>query len=153
MLQDRIIVGSIIGLLADAVKLITNYAAFLLNFTDVVFWQITATRFLAQSDLFKPVVLLIGGVADVTVTAVLGVIFFYIIDYTGRDYLWIKGIGFGMAVWVVLFGTLLGQSVQGKIPQGPSGILVTIMAHFVFGLSLAFFTWLYYKYAAKQDTL
>lgn len=153
MLRDRIIVGSLIGVLADVFKLLINYTAFLLGYTDVVFWQITATRFLEKGDLFNPAALIIGGAADLTVTAVLGVVFFLLIDYSGTDYLLLKGIGFGLAVWVGLFGFLLSQSVQGKIPQSPSGILVTLVAHFVFGLSLAFFTWLHYRQRMRHDDL
>ncbi len=83
----------------------------------------------------------IGGVADLTATATLGVAFLYLIRYIGSDYLWLKGIGFGMLVWAGLFGTFLGQIAADKLPQEPSGILVTIAAHFTFGLALAFFTW------------
>ena len=150
MLKDRLIVGALVGLLADAVKLAANYLAFLLGYTNVVFWQITAARFLNKGDLLKPVALLVGAVADLTVTSVLGVVFLYLIDKTGKNYLWIKGIGFGLAVWVGLFGTLLRQSIQGKLPQSSSGILVTIVAHIIFGLSLAFFTWLYYRYRLRR---
>jgi len=144
MFRDRIIAGAAIGILADLVKLAFNYLAFSFGFTNVVFWQIAATRFLQKGDLFGPMALLVGGVADLTTTAILGVVFLYIIDYFGTEYLWLKGAGFGMAVWVGLFGTVLGQSVQGKIPQEPSGIIVTIVAHLIFGLSLAFFTRLHY---------
>ncbi|MGI6555138.1 MAG: hypothetical protein ACOX2P_07235 [Bacillota bacterium] len=83
--------------------------------------------------------------ADLTVTAALGIVFLLLIEFTGTDYLWIKGAGFGLAVWVVLFGTLLGQSVQAKLPQSSSGILVTLVAHIIFGIGLAFFTRLYYN--------
>ncbi len=152
VLKDKIMVGAIIGLLADAVKLIFNYLAYLLGFTNVVFWQITATRFLEKEVLHTPAAYLIGGAADVTVSAGLGVAFFLFVHYVGgRDYLWFKGIGFGMFVWVALFSTLLGQSVQAKLPQTASGILVTLGAHFVFGLGLAFFTSLLYNFAGEKE--
>lgn len=144
MLKDKIMVGVIVGLLADAVKLIVNYILYLLDLTQVVFWQIVATLIVEKSDLHVPLTYLIGAIADFTVTAGLGVVFIYLIKYIGNKYLWIKGIGFGMFVWVSLFGTLLGQSVHEKLPQTPSGILVTIIAHFFFGLSLAIFTKLLY---------
>lgn len=150
VIKDRLVVGALIGILADVVKLTANYLAFLLGFTDVVFWQIAATRFLSKGELQKPVALLVGGIADITVTAVLGIVFLYIIEYAGRNYLWIKGIGFGMMVWVGVFGALLGQSVQAKLPQSTSGILVTIVAHIIFGLGLALFTWIYYHYALRK---
>ncbi len=145
MFRDIVIIGAIIGLLADAVKLLVNYIFYLLGYTNVVFWQITASRFLERKDLFSPGAYIIGGVADITVTAALGVLFVVVIYFTGKRYLWIKGIGFGLFIWVGLFGTLLGQAVQAKLPQEPSGIMVTIVAHFVFGLGLAGFTQLLYK--------
>jgi len=145
MIKDKVIVGAIVGLLADAVKLAVNYLAFTLGFTRVVFWQIAATLFLDRQDLFKPVAYIVGAVADLTVTAIIGVVFIYFIHFTGHKYLWIKGVGFGLAVWVGLFGTFLGTAVRGKLPQEPSGILVTLVAHSIFGLSLAFFTWLLQK--------
>lgn len=140
MVKDLIIPGALIGIAADAIKLTVNYAAYLLNFTQVVFWQITATRFLDKKDLFKPVAYLIGGVADLITTSLLGIMFVYFIYYFGKRHLWLKGIGFGLFVWAGMFGTILGQSVQDKLPQSPSGIMVTIVAHLMFGLSLALLT-------------
>ncbi|KUO51477.1 MAG: hypothetical protein APF76_14025 [Desulfitibacter sp. BRH_c19] len=142
MIRDKILLGIFIGFLADASKLIFNYIAFKLTFTNLVFWQLIAALLLEKDDIHKPSALLIGSIADITVSILLGVIFIYVIYFIGKEYLWIKGIGFGMLVWVSLFGVLLAQLIQGKISQDPSGILVTIVAHFIFGLSLAFFTWL-----------
>ncbi|TYO97286.1 DUF6789 family protein [Desulfallas thermosapovorans] len=138
--KDIILIGAIIGILADILKLSVNYISYLLNYTNVVFWQITASRFLERDDLQQPISYIIGGVADLTVSATLGVLFVGLISLTGTKHIWIKGIGFGLFIWVNLFGTLLGQSVQAKLPQEPLGIMVTIIAHFAFGLGLAFFT-------------
>lgn len=140
MLKDRLITGAIIGILADIIKLISNYIMYLMGMTDIVFWQIAATRFLNKEDLFKPVVYFVGGVADLTVTTILGVIFVIIIYFFQKDYIWLKGIGFAMVIWVTLFGTLLSQEVEHKIPQEPMGIIVTIIAHIIYGLGFAFFT-------------
>ncbi len=140
MIKDIVVPGVLLGLLADTVKLAVNYVFYLLGFTSVVFWQITAARFLDKEELTTPWAYLIGGVADITVSAGLGIVFIYIIHLLGNRALSIKGIGFGLAVWVGLFGTLLGQSVQGKIPHNAPAIMVTMVAHFFFGLALAFFT-------------
>lgn len=140
MIKDFITQGALIGIAADIIKLAANYIGYIFNFTPVVFWQLTATRFLEKKDLYKPMAYLIGGVADVTFSAMLGVIFVYFIYFFGAKHLFIKGIGFGLAVWVVIFGTLLGQSIEAKLPQNPPGIIVTILAHVIFGLTLALAT-------------
>lgn len=145
MLKDNIILGSLVGLLADIFKLVANYIMYQFNLTSVVFWQITATRFLAKEDLYQLLAYIIGAIADLTISALLGVIFVYILYFTGKKYSWVKGVGFGLLVWVNLFGTLLGESVMQKIPQKPMNILVTIIAHFVYGLALAYFARLFLK--------
>lgn len=140
MIKDFVTQGALVGIAADIIKLTFNYIAHLLNFTPVVFWQLTATRFLDKKDLYKPMAYIIGGVADVTFSAILGVMFVYFIYYLGVRHVLIKGIGFGLGVWVIVFGTLLSQSIQAKLPQNPVGIIVTILAHVFFGLTLALVT-------------
>lgn len=145
MLKDKIITGTLIGILADGFKLISNYIMYLMGLTDIVFWQIAASRFLSKEDLLKPAALFIGAIADITVTSFLGVVFILIIYFFSKDYIWIKGIGFAMFVWVSLFGTLLSLELQNKIPQKISGIIVTIIAHFIYGLGFALFTSILYN--------
>jgi len=146
MVKDSpILTGVLIGLLADAVKLGVNYLGYILGFTDVVFWQIVATNILPKEYLFTTSAIIIGAVADLTVTGLLGVLFLYFIKFTGLDFLFLKGIGFAMLVWVGLMGVVVGPYVEAKLPQDPSGIFVTIVAHFVFGVSLAVFTSFLYR--------
>ncbi len=147
-MKDKVMAGLTVGLLADSVKLIFNYACFSFGFTKTVFWQIAATRFLNRDDLFKPIAYLIGAIVDLTTTAVLGVLFIFLLRLTGRAYLWIKGAGFGLVVWVGLFGTVLSQATATKLPSEPATILVAAIAHLIFGLSLALFT----KLLVKPDS-
>jgi hypothetical protein len=134
-MKDKVVIGVITGLLADAVKLTFNYLAFRLHFASVVFWQITASRFLEKADLYKPIGYIVGAATDLTVTSVIGVLFIYFLHFTGRDYTWLKGAGFGLTLWVLLLGTLLLQS-QAKLDLVSSDIIVTVIAHTVYGLSL-----------------
>jgi len=149
LLKDKIMLGAIIGVLADVVKLVSNYAMYKLGWASVVFWQIVASRFLEKNDLLKPAALLVGAIADLTVSAVLGIVFVLFISLFGSKYLIFKGIGYGMFIWVGILGTLLGQSVAGKLPQTLFSIIVTMIAHLFFGLSIAIFT----KLLAKDLTV
>lgn len=139
LVHDKMIRGVLIGICADIVKLIFNYFCYLMGWTPVVFWQIVATRFLDPAELFQPAAFLIGGAADLTVSVVLGIVFLYLLEYTNRRFGWIKGAGFGLLVWVGLFGTILGQSAQNKLPITSTTVVVTLFAHLAFGLSLALF--------------
>lgn len=81
----------------------------------------------------------ISGAADLTVSVALGIVFLYLLEYTHRRFRWIKGAGFGLLIWVGLFGTILGQSAQDKLPITSTTIIVTLFAHLTFGLGLALF--------------
>lgn len=140
MIRDKLILGIIVGLLADAVKLTFNYLAFKLGFTKVVFWQLVAALLLEKEYIHKPIALLVGGITDLIVASFYGVVFIYFIYLSGKVHLWIKGIGFGMIVWVSILGFILMQLIGDKLPQDPQGVLVTTAAHFFFGVSLAAFT-------------
>ncbi|MEL7567853.1 MAG: DUF6789 family protein [Dehalobacterium sp.] len=150
MLKDKVLVGAIIGVLANIIKLTFNYTAYLFGFTNVVFWQIVASRFLEKEDIFTPSAYLIGATADFTVTTALGIVFIYVLDFIGKENLWLRGVGMGLATWVFLFGSLLGQSA---IHQEPSGIIVTLFAHLLYGLGLAVFTGLYFQLLKKAKTV
>ncbi|MGI6679247.1 MAG: hypothetical protein ACOX2Q_09390 [Dehalobacterium sp.] len=150
ILTDKIFAGVIIGVLADIVKLTFNYLGYLLGWSNVVFWQIVATRFLPKEDLFTPYAYLIGGIADLVMTASIAIVFLYALDFLGKENLWLKGPGLGLFLWVVVFGTLLGQSVENKLHQDSLGILVTLVAHLIYGVAIALFTELYYKILEKQ---
>lgn len=138
MFKDRIVAGAIIGVLADLVKLGFNYLAFRLGFAGAVFWRVVATEFVRASDLGVPLAVVIGAIADLTTSAVLGTIFLYLLEWAGDEYLWFKGAGFGLVVWVALFGLLVGKNAVMRLALTPANIMVTPIAHLLFGLALAF---------------
>lgn len=143
-MKDKVVIGALTGLLADAVKLTFNYLAFRLGFASVVFWQIAASRILEAKQINQPIAYLVGGVSDLTVTAIIGVVFIYFLHFTGREYIWLKGAGFGLAIWVSLLGTVLIQS-QAKLNLTASDTIVTMLAHLAYGLALAFWAKKYYR--------
>ena len=140
MFKDKILIGAIVGILADAIKLIANYTMYSFGLTKVVFWQIVATRFIGKEYLNHKLAYLIGAAADITVTSLLGIVFVYFVYLFGSKNLWIKGVGFGLVVWVSIFGIVMGQTLEDKLPQNPTSVVVTLIAHIIFGLGLAFFT-------------
>jgi hypothetical protein len=64
-------------------------------------------------------------------------LFIYFLHFTGRDYIWLKGVGFSLVIWVIVLGTLLVQS-QAKLNLQSADVLVTFFAHLVYGIALAF---------------
>ena len=103
----------------------------------LVFGKLLPVQFIG--NIF-PLGLLIGALADVVVTSILGSVFIYLLSLSGRENIWIKGAGFGMFAWINFFVFVQGVLLKGKISPEPRGILVTFVAHLCFGLALAAFT-------------
>lgn len=143
-MKDKVVTGAVIGLLANAFKLVFNYLAFRLGLASVVFWQITAARFLEKEKINQPIAYIIGAATDLTVTSIIGVLFIYFLYFTGRDYTLVKGAGFGLTVWVMLLGALLFQA-QSKLNLTTSDIIITLLAHLIYGLALAHLSKRLYK--------
>ena len=135
-MKDKVILGVITGLLANIVKLSFNYLAFRLDFASLTFWQIAASWNLGKEELVKPTALLVGAIIDLTVASIIGVVFIYFLYFVGRDYILGKGIVYGLTIWVFLFGTLQYLN-QTKLPLNISDIIVTAIAHSIYGLVLA----------------
>ena len=150
--NSPIFTGVLIGVLANVVKLGVNYLGYLLDFTDVVFWQLVSTMTLPEEYLFATSTLSIGAITDLTVASFLGVLFLFFIQLTGFDFLFLKGIGFAMMVRVLLFHTLLGDAIEKKLPQNPSDAFVTIATHFFFGVALAVFTFFLYQPEEQEQS-
>lgn len=140
MLKNKFILGILVGLLADGVKLTVNFLLFKLNLTSLVFWQLISLMLVEVKDVHMPLAIFIGAAADITVTSLLGILFIYFVYFTGKDYVWLKGIGFAMLTWVTLFGVLLAQLVNSDHSHNPTDIIVIILAHFSFGVAISFFT-------------
>lgn len=144
-MRDRLLAGALAGLLADAIKLGFNYLAYRLHFAGVVFWQIVATHFVGKDDLHHPLAYAIGAIADLTATALTGIAFLHLLQRIGWDHLWLKGVGFGLTVWVIFFGLLTSQAAMKSLPLTATNVMVTPIAHMLYGLALAFFARILYQ--------
>ncbi|HWI55428.1 MAG TPA: DUF6789 family protein [Desulfobacteria bacterium] len=75
----------------------------------------------------------IAHIAHFGISALLGVLFINIFRVTGRDWATTKGLLFGIAAWIILYG-VMGQILD--IPQEAeiTTAFVTIAVHLIFGV-------------------
>ncbi|MDW7651170.1 MAG: hypothetical protein SCK29_04895 [Bacillota bacterium] len=78
-----------------------------------------------------------GWAAHLTLGMILGILFIYILYFTGRDFALLKGALFGTAVWYVAIGLVL--PVSGMIPgnANTADIMILLAYHLLFGLLTA----------------
>lgn len=130
---DRTVIGALGGIIGGMGMLITMH---ILDFFIIdTFPKLIhiAQLFIptGQEDTFWGKV--IAHIAHFTISILLGIICINFFRLTGRDWATIKGIIFGLAIWIILYGmmgTILKIPEKGNILIG----FAFIVGHLIFGI-------------------
>lgn len=99
--MDFIIRGSIAGIIGMASCTGVNYIVYKLGIVPFTGYQYNALYLNAPGVTFNTMTISIGLIAGFVTGAFVGVITAYLIERTGYDYAWFKGIGVGAVLWPV----------------------------------------------------
>lgn len=148
-MNDRLIAGGIAGFVGSIVMVLFNL---LLNFIPGVSVKLLYTA----SNMFIPKPLLgtlegnlMGLIVHLICGSLLGVIFVYILDFTGHRYIYLKAFGYGFITWFLLCGfvtRLLNLPVQDKFLDG----LLLLLIHIPFGLTIGWIIKNFARYPLKK---
>ncbi|TGE32197.1 hypothetical protein [Desulfosporosinus sp. Sb-LF] len=119
MKKDRFVAGGIAGLIASITCDIVGIIYKSLGWTDRTFNDyatiILTNQIYSEKGIFG---LILSMISHAAVCMIFGVIFAYIIMFTSSNYLYIKGLGYSLVIWLLLntFGTLLNLPLFRKMP-------------------------------------
>lgn len=148
MKKDKIAFGSMAGAIGGAVGLVFSYILFRLGISPIGSLHLAAT--LVTIDILN---LTIGGiiwsiVTHLTVASLFGVLMLHIIDYSGKDYWVLKGVGIGAIFCLIAHSYLIPlmrteEIIRNLIFNAPSfGTMIT--THSLIGLIATFIIVKYY---------
>lgn len=119
MKKDRLIAGGLAGfgasITCDIVGLI--YKSF--NWTDRAFHDyatiLLTFEIYSNSGIMG---IILSVIAHSAVCIIFGVLFAYLIKFTSGNYLYLKGLGYGLTMWILLngFGTILHLPLFRNMP-------------------------------------
>ncbi|NMA02362.1 MAG: hypothetical protein GX923_07335 [Clostridia bacterium] len=138
MKRDHVVFGGIAGVLGGIlVPLFAGLPAKLLGLTDRLFYDFAMALILynPQKEIID---YMVGILAHVTNSAILGVILSGVIYFTSAKYQLFKGFGMGITVWLVftVMGTLFRMPLFTNIP--PNAALVTYFTSALWGVTSAY---------------
>ncbi len=140
MLQDKLIFGALAGVVADLVMSIPELALWKLKILPHPLFHYAASLFLAPDNLHGSYLgELVGFIASKVYGAFLGVVFIYLLVYTGRRYFLSKGLIYGAFLWLVSYcglATLPVVKLDAVHPRMPFEVLLFFFLHLVFGAAL-----------------
>lgn len=130
---DRTVVGAIGGIIGGLAFII------ILQISDI-FINGTYPRVLHVAHLFIPAGQdhtfwgkVIAHIAHFGISALLGILYVNIFRLTGRDWVTSKGLLFGIAGWIIVFG-ITGRMLNLPQTNGIAVALVMILVHLIFGV-------------------
>lgn len=145
MKQDPIIFGGMAGIAGTIAKEVLDFLSVAVGFSKHTYWHVAASIFVLPKDVTKVGGLVIGALADMVTGAFFGVLLLYLIKFTKKDYLYLKGLGFGWFIWLVSFGLVVNLHVVRITPIDIGSSLSAFIEHSVFGLTTAWFIGKYAK--------
>lgn len=119
MKKDRFVAGGIAGLVASIICDIVGIVYKSLGWTDRAFNDyatiILTYQTFSDEGFFG---LILSMISHSAVCIMFGVIFAYLIKFTSSNYLYLKGLGFSLVIWLLLnsFGTILDLPLFRNMP-------------------------------------
>ena len=98
MVKDRLVAGALAGIIGGTVQYIYGTIIKAIGISGIAFKDFGEIIILSK-DLKGLLSSIVGLIAHLTLAALFGVVFAFLIQQTSRNYFWVKTVGFSLAVW------------------------------------------------------
>jgi hypothetical protein len=145
-MRDKFLLGAIFGVLANIPKEIIDFTIYLLG-SKFYCWMIPAGITLSPewNGTFWGIV--VGGLNDFIIAAVLGVGLTYFLGIMEKKYLFIKGMCYSFGIWLFFCMMIVTRISYWTRMKDPGFYFQNFVAHQIWGLVA---TWLIVKYIFKD---
>src|SRR5680860_76747 len=139
MKKDRLVAGGIAGIVGSIACDVLGVIYKSLGWTDRAFYDnatiLLTNQIYSDEGIYGSILAIISHIA---VCLIFGVIFAYLILLTTSNYLYIKGLGFGLVLWILLhgFGTIFNLALFTKMPLNVAYATLSFSLVYGFMISL-----------------
>ncbi|NLJ99817.1 MAG: hypothetical protein GX318_01090 [Clostridia bacterium] len=139
MIEDNVALGAAAGLVGTIPGLIINFIFVQSGISKLYAFQISGGIFVPDRANTGFLMFLLGAVVWLATSALMGVIITYALDYTGRDFWWLKGIILTVTLlFIGLYGILFSMGGAHIVPLDLGTNLTLFLDNLVFGLATAY---------------
>lgn len=134
MIKDRIVIGSMAGMIATLFKDLPNYILYRLGIVKCIYAHLAASAHLSGSDVYTAIGSIIGFLADIITGGAIGVMAIIFLKRFGTDYWWYKGCIIANIIWLFGLGVILNLGTVNLVFGDPVFRLTSLFDHLIFGL-------------------
>ena len=139
MFKNRIYLGATAGVVATIAKDILNQGLYSLKILKTLFAQYAIGMYVSLPEAKTLLGVIIGYFVDFGLSALLGIIFIFILVKTKPKHIIFQGIVFGSALLIGIYGALLAMGISSVNQRKPSDVVLMIGCHLIYGLALGLF--------------
>ncbi len=138
-IEDRIARGTLAGIIGTIPGLTLNFISVQLGLSNYYSFQLTGSIFLYPGLTDSFFGLLLGGMIWLTFGVFLGIATTYLIETTGEDYWWLKGVvvSFGI-MYVGIYGIMYTYGAARIVPFDIATNMTEAISNILFGLSTSY---------------
>jgi uncharacterized membrane protein YagU involved in acid resistance len=136
-MQDRMVAGGTAGAIGASVQFVFSLGVKALGLAQTIYVDF-ARSLIMFKDYKGPLAFVMGFVTHVSIGLVFGMVFAYFLSKFTSKYYLLKGLFFGIALWVFLmaFGTASRLPAFTAVP--PDSALETLVGSLIYGLVTAY---------------
>jgi hypothetical protein len=139
MFNNRVFLGVFAGLAATLVKDVLNQTLYSLKIIKILFAQYAAGVFVSAMEAKSLPGIVVGYFIDFGLSALLGIIFVFLLEKTKPNHLLFQGVMFGIALFLSLYGALLSFGLSSVKERPLMDVVLMIFIHLIFGIVLGLF--------------
>lgn len=134
MLKDRILAGTMAGMIATLFKTIPNVILWKMGIVQHLYLHVASAALIRPEDVNTVWGLILGVTVDIITGGTLGLLIMYLFKFTGRDYWWYKGLIIGNVIWLWGLGITINFGASRIVPLDPVFRMTSLLEHQIFGL-------------------
>jgi hypothetical protein len=139
MFKNKVFLGVFAGLTASIVKDAVNQALYSLKLIKILFAHYAAGVFISAKETNSLLGIVVGYFIDFGLSALLGIIFVFLLKKTKPTHLLFQGFLYGIALFLSLYGALLSFGISSVKERPLTDVVLMIFIHLIYGLVLGVF--------------
>lgn len=136
IIKDKIALGTLAGIVATIPQIPVNILSMKLNLAQHFSFQYAASIFIYKNLTYSFWGLLFGGLVWESMAAGLGIITVFLIDWTGEDFWWLKGLLVSNTLmFIFMYGFFFGLEAPKIVPWDLETNWTIFIENLVFGVT------------------
>jgi hypothetical protein len=139
MFNNKIYLGAIAGVVATIAKDTLNQGLFSLKLIKILFAQYAVGMYVSPLEAKSLPGIIAGYFVDFGLSALLGIIFIFILEKTKPKHIVFQGLVFDSALFLSIYGALLAIGISSVKERELMDVVWMILCHLLYGLILGLF--------------